>query len=481
MMNTLARKKLIHTAIARPGAGKTETLLANIPTLIGSGKQVVLALPTLVLADDIANRASSLNVPFRTIHNRDGEPVTPKLESALRETRNSLIICTQEAIRRIPHFLLRGWTLVIDELPKVVDYPDYLLKPTELGRVFDYTDERDGQLWIKDDLKSEVQQQVITNHADSAGKGCSTLGSSAANIFRLLLAEVDVFIDQPQADGKRHIRAVEEFRDWWDIFSSADETHVLAANVSGSEFERFADKVHGFSFTRSIFTPKPGTYSSTVTIHPLMPKGQIFSKRKMTEPCGHQRLIDFILEATLEHAASKPLLFANKWAELKEADGAQHVAKDCRGLNSYDKATDAILLFGGNPSPSEKKGLEYLKMRYGHDFEAAFITSRLLEPSLQAVTRTALRRSDNTHPIQLYVQDGRVAQYLVETYLPDALVDWSLSETMPIKPDGRRKKHPQHEQVMSLLSENVAIKAIARQTGTTVKTVRKWRDELLAA
>lgn len=479
-MSSIIRIKPIFTAIARPGAGKTEALLAKLPALINAGKRIVLALPTLVLSDDITQRASQMGIPFRTIDHRTGELVVPELETALREKRESFIICTQEAIRRVRHSLLHGWMLVVDELPKVVDYPDYALKPTELERVFDYTEERDGQLWIKDDLEGLVQEQVSTNRADASGTDCSTLGSSAAHIFRLLLSEVDVFIDQPQADGKRHVRAVEEFLDWWEIFSNADEAHVLAANVTGSEFEQFA-QVHGFTFGRSIFTPEPGTYASTVTIYPLMPKGQIFSRGKMQEQRGSERLIDLVLRTTLERTSSRPLLFANKWAGFKRKGGVQYVAKDCRGLNGYDTATEAILLFGGNPSPSDRKGLAYLNTKYGHDFEEAFITTRLLEPSLQAVTRTAIRREDNSSPIRLYVQDERVARYLMATYLPDAVIDWSLSEVIPVKPDGRKKQHPQQAQVLNLISQDVHNKEIARLTNVSLKTIRKWRQQLLVA
>ncbi|AEB58090.1 helix-turn-helix domain-containing protein [Ectopseudomonas mendocina] len=478
-MTRITRIKPIYTAIARPGAGKTEALLTKLPPLLHEGKRVILALPTLVLSNDITERASHMGIPVRTIDQRTEELVIPELKLALREKRESFIICTQEAIRRVPHSLLHGWMLVIDELPKVVDYPDYEIKPEELKRVFDYTEERNSQLWIKDGLKDLVEKQVSTNRADATGTDCSTLGRSAAHIFRLLLSDVSVFIDQPKANGARHVRAVEEFLDWWKIFSSAEEAHVLAANISGSEFEQFA-QVHGFTFSNSVFTPGPGAYASTVTIYPLMPKGQNFSKRKMLTPCGSERLIDFVLRTTLKHVRSKPLLFANKWAGLQRMGGVQYVEKDCRGLNSYDTSTEAILLFGGNPSPADRKGLEYLNMRYGHDFEEAFITTRLLEPSLQAVTRTAIRRSDNTSHIRLFVQDERVAQYLVNTYLPDAKIDWSLSEQVPYKPDGRKKQHPQYQEAVRLLADGVAIKSIARICNVSPRAIRQWRDKAAA-
>ena len=482
-MTCIARIKPIHTAIAAPGAGKTEALLSSLPAIQEAGRHVVLALPTLVLIDHIAQRASSASIPFRIIDHRTGELVAPELVAALRDKRDSFIICTQEAVRRVQHSLLREWILIIDEVPKVVDYPDYALNPTELSRVLDYTEEASGQLWIKEEFKQDVRDQVNTNRADSAGVGCSTLSNSAAHIFRLLLCEVPVFIDQPQKDGIRHVRAVEEFLDWWHILSSAEEVHVLAANINGGEFELFA-RLHGFTFKVSMFAPEARSYINPVTIYPIMPKGQIFSKKKMIAERAGKKLYDLVLETILMETTSKPILFSNKWVRHKEKGRVQEVSMDCRGLNGYDSATEAILLFGGNPSPSDGEGLKYLSRKYEQDMQvmkAAFVATRLLEPSLQAVTRTAIRRMDNTSPVRLYVQDERVAQYLMETYLPHAVIDWSLSKKIPVKLDGRRKEHPQKQAALALVKEGVPDKAIARRLTVSPKAIRNWKKESIAA
>lgn len=482
-MSCITDIKPIYTAIAAPGAGKTEALLASLPAIQKAGRLVVLALPTLVLIDHIAERASRASIPFRIVDHRNGELVAPKLEAALRDKHDSFIICTQEAIRRVRHSLLRGWTLVIDEVPKVVDYPDYALNPTELSRVLDYTEEASGQLWIKEEFKQDVRDQVSTNRADSVGIDCSTLGTSAAHIFRLLLSDVAVFIDQPQEDGIRHVRAVEEFLDWWSILSFADEVHVLAANIANGEFEVFA-KLHGFTFKMSVFTPEARQYTSPVTIYPIMPKEQNFSKRKMTASHGDSKLYDLALDVILKETDTKPLLFANKWGRPKQKSQVQQVPLDCRGLNGYDSATEAILMFGGNPSPSDNSGLEYLSNKYGQDLQVmqtAFVTTRLLEPSLQAVTRTAIRRMDNTNPIALFVQDDRVVRYLMESYLSDAVIDWSLSEKIPVKPDGRNKLHPERHNALALYQDKVPIKEIARRASVSPKTIRNWIEKSIAA
>jgi hypothetical protein len=467
------RFEVIHLAVAAPGSGKTESLIAKLPALISEGNHLILAVPTLVLSDDIAARVASIGLTCRMINQRCEGIVVDELELALAEKSDTLIICTHESIRHVQHSVLNGWRLVLDELPQVVDYPDYALKPTELRRVLDYTNERDGQLWIIDDLRKSVYEQVSTNRRDGQAPDSSTLGKAAAHIFRLLLSEVDVFIDKAQPDGIRHVRAVEEFEDWWQIISATSETHVLAANVHNSEFELFA-RVRGFQFTKSMFAPAPIKFRSSVTIYPILHSGQIFSKKLMLSAHEQERFIDFLLAKVLSRTKSTPLLFANKWAGFQFRKN--YVPKDCRGLNNYDHATEAVILFGGNPSPSDRLGLKYLERKYGINFEEGFITTRLLEPSLQAVARTAVRRKDNTDPVYFYVQDERVATYLVSTYFPNATVDWSFAKQLPTKKDGRRLDDNTAAAVNRLISTNTPTIQIHRQTGVSPKKIREMKS-----
>ncbi|MDI3394684.1 hypothetical protein QLG10_19810 [Pseudomonas sp. V98_8] len=472
--------KIINTSIAPPGAGKTEALLCKLPGLIEAGMRVILAVPTLILSDEISHRAANAGITSRSIDHRSAGVVITELNMALADKTDSFIVCTQESIRQARHNLLHGWVLVVDELPKVVDYPDYPLKPVELKRVLDFTEERDGQLWLGEGYEVQVKDQVSTNRADARGTDCSTLGPSAANIFRLLLSGVDVFIDKEQSNGIRHIRAVEEYTDWWEIFSAASETHVLAANVQNSEFELFA-KVHSFYFKPSIFTPKSSLYKSFTTIYPVTPKGQLFSKGKMLSQCGDKRLIDLVLEKVLAHTRSIPLLSANKWAGFESRAEVRFVPKDCRGVNRHSDATEAILLFGGNPSPSDKEGLKYLKAKYGENFEEAFITTRLLEPSLQVATRTAVRCHNNSNEINLYVQDERVVAYLLTTYFQHAKVDWSVAGAMPIKRDGRKLDEQAEEKVKRLIELDTPTIQIHRETGVSRKKIQKMKEIYQAA
>lgn len=479
-MTPTNKSKHIYTAIAAPGAGKTEALLTKLTDLSLAEDRVILALPTLALIDEVSRRAQSKGITCCVIDHRAGEGVAMKLENVLSDRMSTFIICTQESLRSIKPTYLCEWTLVLDETPKVVDYPDYTPKPVELERITQYTEERDGQLFIRKGCEDTVREQVATHRRDIKGTDCSTLGQSAAHVFRLLLSKVVVFIGKPLPDGRRHIHAVEEFSKWWSIFTSAKEVHALTASIANSEFEIFA-KVHGFEFLDSKFTPRPRSIdSSLVTIFPVVPKGQIFSKRMMLGLHNEEPLLNTVLRRIKELASSPPLLFANEWANYKYTCGVIYAAKDCRGLNAYANITEVAVLFGGNASPAENKSLDYLESKYKRDFKDAFITTRLLEPSLQAVTRTSVRCHGNTRPINFYVQDSRVVDFLTTTYFPEARIDWSLSTAIPISRDGRKLDDSKEKEILHLLSLNHKIATISKTTGASRKTISKIKATFLA-
>jgi len=221
-----------------------------------------------------------------------------------------------------------------------------------------------------------------------------------------------------------------------------------------------------------------------------MPKGRNYSKSAVTETAhnssttdhqkqGENLVIDHILEVVLKRATGTPLLFCNGWASFRWLPrGAVHRCSiDSRGLNEYQGETDAILLFGGNPSPSDQLALEFLAAKYGRVFRQGFIVTRFLEPSLQAATRTALRDRSNTKPIQLFVQDGRVADYLITTYMPHAVIDWSLSEICPVGEDRRTTVDVRRVQVCELFAQGKKNAEIASITDSHRNTISNWRKD----
>jgi hypothetical protein len=205
------------------------------------------------------------------------------------------------------------------------------------------------------------------------------------------------------------------------------------------------------------------------------PSGSATDQQKQ----GECLVIDDIQKEILQRTIGTPLLFSNNWASFRWLPrGAVHRCSiDSRGLNDYQGETDAILLFDGNPSPSDQLALEFLAEKYDRDFRLGFIVTRFLEPSLQAATRTAVRDRSNIKPIQLFVQDGRVAEYLVSTYMPHAVIDWSLSEICPVGEDRRTTVDARRVQVCELFEQGKKNAEIARLTGVHRNTLLSWRED----
>ena len=120
---------------------------------------------------------------------------------------------------------------------------------------------------------------------------------------------------------------------------------------------------------------------------------------------------------------------------------------------------------------------------------------RLPEISVDSASTWLLNHDRNpmsVRQIQRVVEAARVALKGIALYLerhPETLfrlgveIDFSSFWTSCI-PDKRqlgRKEHPKRQEVLLLLEQGGAIKTIARQTGVSKTTVKKWQLELLAA
>lgn len=487
-MTSIAPNKVIHTAVSAPGAGKTQAFITQIPSLLSAGRSIVLALPTLDLTDSFVSRLPT-GVPYHVINSTRCDHVGSELMAALKKKESHLIITTHHSIFAVRPNLLWGWMLVIDELPPVVDFPAFPFEPSELAQLFVNAVEQDGRLHIREGCAGAIETSLATFKAVSAGaERTSMLSKEGARIYECLKDGHPVFIDSEIPNGNRYVRAVVE-SSCWDTFAAAEEVHVLAACVIGSQFDDFA-QVHEVTYARSDFTPAFAGYTSSVTIYPVMPKGRKYSKSAVTvtahgdstmdqQKQGESLVIDDILKAALQQTTGTPLLFSNNWAGFRWLPrGTVHRCSiDSRGLNDYQGETDAILLFGGNPSPSDQLALEYLAVKYGREFQQGFIVTRLLEPSLQAATQTAVRNRDNTKPIQLFVQDGRVADYLISTYMPHAVIDWSLSKATPVAQDGRTVEDPRRPHVYELFTQGKKNSEIVRITGVHRNAVSNWKKD----
>ncbi|WJN48288.1 DEAD/DEAH box helicase family protein [Pseudomonas asiatica] len=475
------KEKVIFAATGAPGSGKTESVLQALPALLAAGKHIVIAFPTVNLINEIAQRIEQLHLAYKridSVSNIDSRQVVNELNDALECKEYSIVLCTHTSIKNVEPRNLAGWDLVIDELPQVVNYFSYYFDEAEVNNLFTHLEQVKKQLVIRGDHQGDLQRIVGVN-----GDITSTWSDGVRNIFRLILSDEVVFIEGLDNNRKRLVWCVEIVLSWWRIFATASKVDVLAANIAG-DFKLHSE-LNGFQFKQSEFAPSASTCKCPVTIYPLIRKGSKFSKRVALGDVGQElRPIDLMLDTALKNCANTPLVSANNWSNLENRRDIRFMSKESRGLNQYSDATDAILLFGGNPSPAEIMCLKDLagKHELSYDvFFESFITTRLLEPSLQCVARTALRKPDNIERINLFVQDERVLKYLTESYLQHAIVNWSLSDCLPSKADGRYTDPDQKQRVLDLVSQGMSDSRINRETGVSRTTIRKWKAQQQAA
>ena len=463
-------KKYIHTAIAAPGAGKTQAVINKIPDYINYGFNVVMALPTLRLNDDILKTMKKANLAPLIInsdqdevkHNRTS--VTRVLAQALKSKAHPLIVTTHDSLRRTDPILLKGYILIIDEVPEIMDINHFSMKSKEAETIFATTEAFNNQLQIKDGLLTEIKARVKTYKSSISNKdNASTLSAVEHKIYDTILTGNTVLFETEKS-GFINFHTIVD-KTVFDQIDRARETHILAANIEGGLFDLFA-KRRGYKYTRSKFTPEPSKYNCPIYIYPML--NGSWSKTKVlaneegnlgyTHDGQNNQIIDRVFETAIQHSPNENfLVIQNSWSKFSEKyqPSAQKVnteikfvPMDCRGLNCYQNSTAALLLFSGKPSPNDIICLSAVGNRYGINLTElikAWIVKNKNEASLQAITRTAIRTWGNTRPVYFYVQDTEVANYLKQTYMANAIIDDCLALTIPAKPDGRSKTLPEEK------------------------------------
>ncbi|MFU3272152.1 DEAD/DEAH box helicase [Pseudomonas aeruginosa] len=478
--------KTIYTAIAAPGAGKTQALIEQLKNYMTSGERVVIALPTLNLSDDILNNMMKVGITPKVINSNDSAgKTTHTINGTLRSGSHSVVVITHEGLRLSDPNLMRGHILVIDELPDPFELQHITnMSEVEASQFTSVLEKSNGRFSIKSKLKTMISERVKTyRRAEKNQSVASTLSEAEFKVFNAILSHGIVHTD----DTKNEQNEIQnlyiiEFKDIFEHIKKSKETHILAANIEGGLFDLFL-KSHEFQVKTSSLTPKHYEYDCNITIYPMLnepwSKGKVLRDESGTFNITHHgnqnQLIDKIFSTAINNTPNERfIVIQNKWGKFSKGYLKQSKVPeiefldfDCRGLNTQTDKTAAILLFTGNPSPNDKKSLriiaEECKLNYD-DILKAWTVTKKLEAALQAVTRTAIRKRGNTEPVYFYVQDMQIAEYLKLTYMPNAKIDISIALNVPKAQDNRSKLQPNEKEEVNQL--------IKRQFDRNVKRSR---------
>ena len=93
-----------------------------------------------------------------------------------------------------------------------------------------------------------------------------------------------------------------------------------------------------------------------------------------------------------------------------------------------------------------------------------------------------MRKRSNPQPVSPVFPEPPGAGYLVSTYMPHAVVDWSLSEVIPVAQDRRTIEDPRRRQAYDLFAQSTKKNAeISSITGAHRNSIGKWRKEWKAS
>lgn len=492
--------KIIYTAIAMPGIGKTKAALAAVPGMLSTGKKILYVVPTKPLADQVFNDASKLCSAIQPlkIDSRNGVYAEATLNKMLNPDENkNFIICQHASFQRCSTSYLSAWTVIIDELPMPINLSDVTYDDTQIKRL-DLIENISGQMKAKPNMQASIKNEVTTfNKANGTNNNRtdSTLAKSTHGIYQAILDKTPVFVDTNknkneknhsiQDDQKTVIRIVEEYG-FFERFHAAREVHLLSATLDGSLFDWFA-RANGFIYARSYLTPNNVDNNKIVTIYPTLSDENYCSRGVLdsldvTSEEGHKVLYS-ITKLIDSHLGEQQecLMFAYDWGKQAYGDKFVQCKFDSRGLNHLSNVHNAFITFHGNPTPISRRSLEYLAKKYNRsidELEKAWKFTHKLEPTLQDAFRTSLRKKEIDKPVNLYVQDTETAKFLQSTYLPNAIIDQCLAKTYKVKKKPGPAPDPKKDRAIELLKSGMKQADVARAIGLTSMTISNYAKSL---
>ncbi|EOD8980425.1 DEAD/DEAH box helicase [Pseudomonas aeruginosa] len=303
---------IIYTAIAAPGAGKTQALIEQLKNYMTSGEKVVIALPTINLSDDILNNMRKIGINPKVVNSKDSPgKAIHTINGTLRSGSHGVVVITHEGLRLSDPNLMRGHILVIDEVPDPFELQHITnMSEIEATQFTSVLEKSKSRLSIKPKFKTMINERVKTyKMAEKNQSVASTLSETEFKVFNAILNHGIAHTDDTETEQNKiqNLYTI-EFKDIFKHIKKSKETHILAANIEGGIFDLFV-KAHGFQFKASSLTPKNYEYNCDITIYPMLnepwSKGKVLrdesGKLNITHNGNQNQLIDKIFSTAINN------------------------------------------------------------------------------------------------------------------------------------------------------------------------------------
>lgn len=471
----------VFVASALMGAGKTRGFIDKI----NPEDNIILAVPTIKLGDDIVKAMDEADVFYEVINSQDNlyESTKSRIENVLKEGRDGcVLVITQKALTILNTDYLVGWKVLCDEVPNLSNCK--ISRRTPLNtyeRLFKglIQDHEDGTVTIRDGVSDSKLCEELKNSL-VAGIEVATIMFNG-----LIEKKAEVKLEKSKED---FIVTVADYYDYTKIIESCISFHVLGNSVEKSLFYKFV-VAKGCKIKESEYSPGPFKYKSSVTLAPLFNTERIsrdilerdeggYKSMKFDESClgwkGIKKAIEY-------HHGEPILLQCFSWMKKFPFSNFSNVTVtdfDSRGLNGYRNTHHrTVNIFHGNPNPIQARlDIKMLAMM-GVDIEvgkAAIEHERFIEPMAQHIARTSIRNGVVGESIFVVLPTINVAKKIEEVLQVECELDLSIMLDIPEKaPTQAKLKKTERDKEIRKLSESATHEEIADKYGITTKTVQR--------
>lgn len=450
-----------------------------VSALMGSGKtrefinwaknegRVLLAVPKINLAESVAKRMRTEGINPTVIHSNQAEEsrTADRLSDALAGGEGH-IVTTQASLLNVSPRLLKGWKVVVDEVPSLNKYQRTKIVPfSAFHALFDE--------FVTVDEETEVcaYQGFITQDEmrEQFFKYQCTEETSCEVMFRGMSSSTARVSVEKRPKG--YIIKSVDYHDWRPIVESAEEFTVMGAAVHSWLFYWHL-VLHGFEPVMNeelqpsfkgykippVLVPMVDTPNLSKTIMTTLPDGTVSENNRFTRECFGQDVADNAV--SVMDGGKKTIVQTHKWMmpAFKGKKNLELIDFDSRGTNDHNDVAQSINIIHGNPEPIEKQMI--LEMFELMGFEEDHIEhclgcirhERFLDPLAQAILRTNQREVDNqTQQVKVAVPTLNDATAL-EEMLEGAVID----KSQMLKP---YKKAPSKE----AMAKDELIKAVCER------------------
>lgn len=457
------------------GAGKTTKFLEHFSSFDFefSAERWLIALPTLDMCDSFCRDLRKRDIKnFTRIISDSDQSVTKRLSQALDDKQQQIIVITHKGLESLStdifinkqlHKYVKGWNLLIDEIPNTFCCAD-----------FEIVDESQ-HAWLNHLVKTDNYY-----HLDQADE---VKASNLVSMWR----EKTYFADAPRNNLFNLCRGYpclvnekNKVFSWGhtpilDMCCYFDNVYLSAANVMNSPFAFVASHWLQYELIPAPMKFKPDVtrnshkHTDKIQIHAVF-KGRM-SLEKLTDKKLREHAYQFVNSTCSgEYIYSCNKRFSSEASKNLRGEQAPFIS---HGLNTWIGVNNAAWLGVARMSNQEKMLSKLLCDRNGGDSDEliwCIENFRQQEAAYQFVLRTSIRDQSNDNTVTLCVIDEFTANYLKNNYLHNAqMVSSSFKVT--------KKSDNTKAAVLALMSQGMKQKDIASKLNINVRTVRRYQQQ----